>query len=105
VVAGSEVVTFAASVAAWPKDRGRLAEGKGLPISTRKWMLKDEGTTFSSLLKNRENLGLFCFGFELGGGDRDFGPRHGMGFLECLCGVRLGGNQFRDSDQVVGDEV
>jgi hypothetical protein len=29
VVAGGEVVTFAADVAAWPKDRGRLAEGKG----------------------------------------------------------------------------
>jgi hypothetical protein len=29
VVAGGEVVTFAAGVAAWPKDRDRLAEGKG----------------------------------------------------------------------------
>ena len=27
-MAGAEVVTFAAGVAAWPKDRGRLAEGK-----------------------------------------------------------------------------
>jgi hypothetical protein len=33
VVDGAEVVTFAAGVATWPKDRGRLAEGKGLPIS------------------------------------------------------------------------
>jgi hypothetical protein len=45
-VDGEEVVIFAAGVAAWPKDRGRLAEGKGLlemiPISTRKWTLKDE---------------------------------------------------------------
>lgn len=40
---------------------------------------------------------------DIGGEDLEIRLRHEIGFLGSVTG--LGGDQFRDADQVVGDEV
>jgi hypothetical protein len=80
-----------------------MAGNKAIPVQNA----GDEiviGNQHQQFAEKPRSLGFSGGGFEVSGSDRDF--RLVMGERpRCRCGVCLCGKQFRDSDQVVGDEV
>lgn len=61
------------------------------------------GTLGGRYSSHRQRRPCDWLAMDIGGEDREIRLRHEIGFLGSVTG--LGGDQFRDADQVVGDEV
>jgi hypothetical protein len=90
MVDGAEIVTFAAGVATWPKDRGRLAEEKGLPISNaQNGCLEMNERLLDAVLVAPFVLTMVGFAVAIAGNDAPIGYP-GACIAACLLPCRLG---------------